>query len=88
MPFSPVYDSSEALQDRQARHLGIQVEGTHPQMHKFGQFLFEKQLLGKDAKSPDAVGIEFADKSVLGDKKNIKFRFDATYMDAVAKGKL
>jgi NitT/TauT family transport system substrate-binding protein len=57
-------------------------------MDRVRKFLFEKQLLGKDAKSPDAVGIEFADKSVLGDKKNIKFRFDATYMDAVAKGKL
>lgn len=61
------------------------VEAT---MDRVRKFLFEKQLLGKDAKSPDAVGIEFADKSVLGDKKNIKFRFDATYMDAVAKGKL
>jgi NitT/TauT family transport system substrate-binding protein len=57
-------------------------------MDRVRKFLFEKQLLGKDAKSPDAVGIEFADKSVLGDKKNIKFRFDATYMDSVAKGKL
>jgi len=35
VPFSPVYDSSEALQDRQARHLGIQVEGRHPAMGVF-----------------------------------------------------
>ena len=52
------------------------------------KFLFEKELLGKGAKSADAVGIELGDKSVLGDKANVKLRFDATYMDAAAKGKL
>lgn len=57
-------------------------------MDRVRKFLFEKGLLGKNAKSADAVGIELADKSVLGDKKNIKLRFDATYMDAAAKGKL
>jgi NitT/TauT family transport system substrate-binding protein len=57
-------------------------------MDRVRKFLFEKGLLGKNAKSADAVGIELADKSVLGDKKNIKLRFDATYMDAAAKDKL
>ena len=57
-------------------------------MDRVRKFLFDKGLLGKDAKTADAVGIELADKSVLGDKKNIKLRFDATYMDAAAKGKL
>ena len=47
-----------------------------------------RELLGKGAKSVDAVGIELGDKSVLGDKANVKLRFDATYMDAAAKGKL
>jgi NitT/TauT family transport system substrate-binding protein len=55
---------------------------------KVSTFLFDKALLGKDAKSPGAIGIEFADKSVFGDKDNIKFRFDATYMQAAADGKL
>lgn len=35
VPFSPIYDSSEALQDRQAKHLGIAVEGHHPTMGQF-----------------------------------------------------
>ena len=35
VPFSPVYDSSEALQDPQARHLGIEVETRHPEMGRF-----------------------------------------------------
>src|SRR5882724_2595543 len=52
------------------------------------KFLFDKALLGKDAKSADAIGIELADKTVLGKKSNVKFRFDATYMDAAANGKL
>jgi NitT/TauT family transport system substrate-binding protein len=57
-------------------------------MDKVRRFLFDKALLGKDAKSADAVGIELADKSVLGSKSNVKLRFDATFMDAAAKGKL
>jgi NitT/TauT family transport system substrate-binding protein len=51
-------------------------------------FLFDKALLGKDAKSADAVGIELADKKVLGDAKNVKLRFDPTYMLLAAQGKL
>jgi NitT/TauT family transport system substrate-binding protein len=57
-------------------------------MNRVRNFLFEKSLLGKDAKSVDAIGIELADKSVLGSTSNVKLRFDPTYMDAAAKGKL
>jgi NitT/TauT family transport system substrate-binding protein len=57
-------------------------------MDRVRKFLFDKALLGKDAKSADAIGIEFADKTVHGDKANVKLRFDATYMEAAAKGKL
>ena len=59
-----------------------------PTMDHVRKFLFEKELLGKGAKSADAVGIELGDKSVLGDKSNVKLRFDPTYMDAAAAGKL
>ena len=54
-------------------------------MDRVRKFLFEKELLGKGAKTEDAVGIEFRDKTVLGDKANVKLRFDATYMDAAAR---
>lgn len=57
-------------------------------MDRVRKFLFEKDLLGKGAKSADAVGIELADKTVLGDKSNVKLRFDASYMDMAAQGKL
>lgn len=57
-------------------------------MERVAGFLFEKDLLGKDAASAGAIGIEMADKSVLGDAKNVKFRFDATFMKMAAEGRL
>ena len=51
-------------------------------------FLFEKHLLGNNAASADAVGIELADGKVLGDPKNVKFRFTDAFMAAAAAGKL
>ena len=57
-------------------------------MDRVRKFLFDKELLGKGAKSADVVGIELGDKSVLGAKSNVKLRFDASYMDMAAKGKL
>lgn len=35
VPHAPVYDSSEALEDPQARHLGLTVTGQHPTLGKF-----------------------------------------------------
>jgi crotonobetainyl-CoA:carnitine CoA-transferase CaiB-like acyl-CoA transferase len=35
VPHSPAYDSDEALEDPQAKHLGIEVSGTHPEMGLF-----------------------------------------------------
>jgi NitT/TauT family transport system substrate-binding protein len=51
-------------------------------------FSFEKGLFGKGARTKDAVGISFADGSTLGNPKNVKLRFDATYMQLAADGKL
>mgnify|MGYP001554842778 FL=1 len=51
-------------------------------------FSFKQGLYGDGAPSADFVGIEFADKSVMGDSKNVKLRFDATYMKMAAEGKL
>jgi NitT/TauT family transport system substrate-binding protein len=55
---------------------------------RVSKFLFEKSLLGKDAKTAGAVGVEFPDKTVYGDKDNVKFRYDSTFMNAAAEGKL
>lgn len=51
-------------------------------------FSFDHGLLGEGAATRDFVGIAFPDGTTLGDKKNVKLRFDATYMKLAADGKL
>ncbi len=51
-------------------------------------FCFEHNLLGENVKSKDVIGIAFPSGKVLGDKKNVKMRFDATYMKMAADKKL
>ncbi len=58
------------------------------QMDTVRTFLFDKGLLGQGAPSPDVIGIELADGTVLGDAGNVKFRFPATYMKDAADGAL
>ncbi len=74
-----------APKDAVAFTTGADVKTTTERVSKF---LFDKALLGKDAKSPEAIGVAFPDGSVFGDKANVKLRFDATYMQAAADGKL
>lgn len=51
-------------------------------------FSFDHGLLGQGAPSADVVGIQFPDGHVLGDKGNVKLRFDDTYMKLAAAHKL
>jgi len=57
-------------------------------MDKVRKFSFEKGLLGEGNKSSDAIGMQFSDGTVLGDKKNIKLRFDTTFIKLAMDGKL
>jgi len=57
-------------------------------MEQVRTFTFSKGLFGKGAKSKDFVGMEFPDKGILGDAKNVKLRFDASVMQLAADGKL
>jgi NitT/TauT family transport system substrate-binding protein len=52
------------------------------------QFSFAHRLFGPTATSVDTVGISFDGKKTLGDPKNVKLRFDSSYMRAAAEGKL
>lgn len=52
------------------------------------QFSFAHGLFGPSAKSVDAIGISFAGGKSLGDPKNVKLRFDPSYMKLAASGKL
>jgi len=51
-------------------------------------FSFEHGLLGEGAKTKDAIGIAFPGGKTLGNADNIKIRFDPTYMQMAADGKL
>ncbi|GHD41928.1 NitT/TauT family transport system substrate-binding protein [Marinobacter persicus] len=52
------------------------------------QFSFDKGLLGQGAMSPDFVGIEFPDGTIMGDAGNVKLRFNDTYMRMAAEGEI
>jgi len=52
------------------------------------KFSFDHGLLGEGAKTVDAVGIEFPGGITLGNKANLKLRFDTAYMQMAADGKL
>jgi len=52
------------------------------------KFSFDHGLLGEGAKTVDAVGIEFPAGTTLGDKQNIKMRFDPAFMKLALDGKL
>ncbi len=52
------------------------------------QFYYKHDLWGENVTSADVVGIQYPDGSVQGDPKNIKMRFDTTYMELAADGKL
>jgi len=52
------------------------------------KFSFDHGLLGEGAKTVDAVGIEFPGGVTLGNKASLKMRFDPTYMQQAADGKL
>jgi crotonobetainyl-CoA:carnitine CoA-transferase CaiB-like acyl-CoA transferase len=67
VPFSPVYDSSEALEDPQAKHLGIQVEATHPTMGRFRSVRFPVNFDGQhlsEITAPPTLGEH--DESIRG----------------------
>ncbi|KJR40213.1 lipid kinase [Candidatus Magnetoovum chiemensis] len=51
-------------------------------------FSFDHGLFGQGASDKDFLGIEFPDKTVVGNKGNVKLRFDATYMKMAGEGKL
>lgn len=57
-------------------------------MTTVAEFLFDKGILGEGAPSADFVGIEYPGGVTSGDAGNIKFRFDAAYMQMAADGAL
>jgi len=56
-------------------------------MQYVAEFSFEHGLLGDGAPNAGVIGIE-TPAGIFGDKDNVKLRFDATYMEMAAEGKL
>jgi len=52
------------------------------------QFCFSHGMLGSKTKSADDIGIQFSDGSVLGQSNRVRLRFNTTYMQMAAQGKL
>jgi NitT/TauT family transport system substrate-binding protein len=57
-------------------------------MTRVRDFSFAQGLFGQGAQSADAVGMEFPGGKTLGDTSRITLRFDPTYMQMAADGKL
>ncbi|MBF0104787.1 MAG: ABC transporter substrate-binding protein [Deltaproteobacteria bacterium] len=51
-------------------------------------FSFDHGLYGQGAPNKDLVGIEFSDGQVMGNKANVKLRFDSSVMQMAVDGKL
>lgn len=57
-------------------------------MTKVRDFSFAKGLFGSGAKSADAIGIALPGGKTIGDIGNVKLRFDPSFMEQAAAGKL
>jgi NitT/TauT family transport system substrate-binding protein len=63
-------------------------DGIIKNMDLVRKFSFEHGILGQGAGSVDVVGIEFPGGKLLGDPRNVKMRFDPSYMKMAADGTL
>lgn len=66
----------------------VSSEDVVSKMDLVRRFSFDKGLLGEGAESVDVVGIEFPGGKTLGNPEKITMRFDASYMQMAAEGKL
>jgi NitT/TauT family transport system substrate-binding protein len=57
-------------------------------MNLVRQFCYSHALLGEHAKSVDDVAVKYPGGAVQGKADRIRLRFDATYMQLAAGGKL
>lgn len=63
-------------------------DGVVKTMDLVRRFSFDHGILGEGASSVDAVGIEFPAGRTLGNARNIRMRFDPTFMKMAADGAL
>ncbi len=63
-------------------------DGVLKTMDLVRRFSFEHGILGQGAATVDSVGIQFPGGKLLGDPKNVKMRFDASFMKMAMEGAL
>jgi NitT/TauT family transport system substrate-binding protein len=66
----------------------VNSEGIMKTMDLVRRFSFEHGILGRNAASVDAVGIQFPGGKSLGDAHNLKMRFDVAYAKMAQDGSL
>ena len=66
----------------------VKSEQAFTAMEAVRQFSFGHGLLGEGATDADFVGISFPDGKSMGNQGNLKLRFDTSYMEMAAQGKL
>jgi len=66
----------------------VMGDGVQKTMDLVRHFSFDHGILGQGATSVDAVGIQFPAGKSLGDTRNIKMRFDPSYMKMAMDGTL
>lgn len=66
----------------------ISGEEIKSNMKRVRNFCFKYKLLGDRVTSPDDLGIQFPDETILGDVSNVLFHFDAKYMQMAASDML
>jgi len=74
------YSPAEALMQAQDPHLKLT-------MQLVAEFSYQHGLLGDSAPSPDFIGVE-TPSGIYGDTNNVKLRFDPTFVQLAADGKL
>jgi NitT/TauT family transport system substrate-binding protein len=62
--------------------------GLKDKMALVRQFCFDHNLLGNNTKSVDDVAIKYPDNTVQGKADRVRLRFDLSYMQMAAQGKL
>lgn len=82
------FDATNIFYTPQAKLDYLTTERLTKTMDFVTQFSFNHGLLGEQAQSPDAIGIEMPDGSIWGNANNVKMRFNNDFVRMAAEGEL
>lgn len=82
------FDATNIFYTPQAKLDYLTTERLTETMNFVTQFSFNHGLLGEQAQSPTAIGIQMPDGSIWGNANNVKMRFNNDFVQMAAEGKL